>query len=378
MDKILYYGNLDECGTKLCNYLAEKYDVTAIYGKALEYEVDAVCKARHDVDIDSLCDENGFIAVIAVGADCGELNELMYASCRGGIARFICIKENETFSKRPQAKKIEELMAGSYAKEYGINATVLNVPQLYGEITAPEYIRKVSDEIIRHNRVVPGGARHEYCDFLHIEDLCCLVRGMLEHDGSERNISVEVRSGYPINTEIVINAVKARYPEVISEKYEDQPEDEREINAVHPEYWTPHHNFASELPALFEHCEKSYTSCKKRKRKKIFSIAKRIALMFIIFLGIELYTNFMYVASELQFVDMRILFIIGTYLGLGKRYGYAAAALCCIASIAQAVWHGIYLRVIFYHVNNWIPMAVYIITAMVTGVAAERYRRVKE
>ena len=83
----------------------------------------------------------------------------------------------------------------------------------------------------------------------------------------------------------------------------------------------------------------------------------------------------MAVASDLQFVDMRLILISVSAIILGKKYAVSAALLCSVTSILQSISNGFRWDVLFFHVNNWIPIATYIVFAIIVGSYADRLRK---
>ena len=107
------------------------------------------------------------------------------------------------------------------------------------------------------------------------------------------------------------------------------------------------------------------------KRKKGISTAFTIGVFAVLFALVEMYTQFVTVSSDLQFVDLRLLFVVASSLFFGKRYGIAAAAMCSVSSVAQSLIAGYRWYVLFYHVDNWIPIAVYFVIAVLLGIYQE-------
>lgn len=100
----------------------------------------------------------------------------------------------------------------------------------------------------------------------------------------------------------------------------------------------------------------------------------KIAVFLLVCIVVELYVNFVSAASDLQFVDMRLILIALSAVILNQRYAVAGALLCSCASIAQSLANGYRWHVLFFHVNNWIPIAIYILFAMIIGSYADRIR----
>ena len=102
------------------------------------------------------------------------------------------------------------------------------------------------------------------------------------------------------------------------------------------------------------------------------SVAGKLAIFLLAFFAVEVYTSFMAVTSDLQHVDLRIAFIAIAAVAFGRRYSVAAALLCSGASVLHSLQMGYRWHVLFFNVNNWIPVAIYIFFAVVIGILAEK------
>ena len=102
------------------------------------------------------------------------------------------------------------------------------------------------------------------------------------------------------------------------------------------------------------------------------SAAGKLAVFLLTFFAVEFYTNFMAVASDLQHVDLRIAFIAIAAVAFGRKYSVAAALLCSGASVLQSLQMGYRWHVLFFNVNNWIPIAVYIFFAVIISILAKK------
>ena len=146
-------------------------------------------------------------------------------------------------------------------------------------------------------------------------------------------------------------------------------------DAIHLDDWTPVHSFIDDLPSVIEVVENNFSQKKKEQKINTLKLSGKILIFLLLFVIVELYTNFMAVTSDLQFVDMRMIFISLSAIVLGKNYAVSAALLCSITSVLQAISSGFKWHVIFFHVNNWIPVAIYIVFAIVIGSYADRLRK---
>lgn len=106
--------------------------------------------------------------------------------------------------------------------------------------------------------------------------------------------------------------------------------------------------------------------------------AARALLFIVLFACVCLYTGFFQLSSELQFVDVRVLYVIVASLFFGKGYGLTAGLLCCAASVVQSMTSGTAWYVIFFHIDNWIPLAIYLAAALLFGMYGDSRKIAKQ
>ena len=73
-------------------------------------------------------------------------------------------------------------------------------------------------------------------------------------------------------------------------------------------------------------------------------------------------------------MDVRLLFVVGVSLYMGRSFGLAAGVFASVASIVEAVAADNRWYVLFFHIDNWIPMAVYLAAAVLLGMYSENHR----
>jgi K+-sensing histidine kinase KdpD len=137
------------------------------------------------------------------------------------------------------------------------------------------------------------------------------------------------------------------------------------------ESWAPRHAFLDYVDECIDMAEEMYKKRRKEEHANIKSSAGKVAAILIAFFAIELYMQFVPHASDLQFVDLRLLLIVWSGLIAGKQMGLVSAVCCSVGSIIQCLASGVKWYVIFYHVDNWIPLAVYFIAAILIGTYYE-------
>lgn len=377
---ILYIGELGEYGTKICNYLSSFHRVYSMSICSGEYELD--CESfPFNNSIEEIITEKNIDTVIffeSAAYDLNTINSRFFValnSCSSIVSTILIIKERDIFRKRAGEKSISELLCNEYVENIGVQAEIVYTSCLYGTKTLPRYIQERANEIIKKNKITPNGSKSEYCDCLYIEDFCAALQVILSECKDMLNLEpIELQSGYSFPLNKLIDCIKEQYKQINVLPYsESQNENPHEFFVA--ESWTPKHNFLDDLSQVFSIAENDYTELQKSKRKKFTSALLKCVVLLGIFALIELYTQFISVSSDLQFVDLRLLFIVACSLILETKYGVVIAGLCSTASVLQRLLSGYRWYVLFFHIDNWIPIAVYFIVAIAIGSYSKKFRK---
>ncbi len=370
---ILYIGEGGEAGAKLVNMLSLKNTVTAVFAEKSVYEIECEVFYR-DSDICWLVREKEIEAIIYLeprGARVDEVEKLARCAAENKGCRLVYIKEQPFFRRRAQKADAAGLMCGGLAKNYGVNTLYVRTSCLYSENLIPEYLENITAQIERSRRLTPGGAADEYCDCLHTDDFCAAVESVIGSEAQNGFDTVELQSAYPFRLSAFIDGVAKRYSQACVEDYEESFE-ERGCEGYKSNDWSPEHSFISDLPSLLDELEENRSDLRKNRRNLALNAALKIGTVTAAFALEEMYTQFISVSSDLQFVDMRLILVVAASLMFGKRYGFLAALFCGTASIIQSLAGGYRWYVLFYNVDNWIPIAVYFIAAILLGIYREK------
>jgi len=138
--------------------------------------------------------------------------------------------------------------------------------------------------------------------------------------------------------------------------------------------WMPEHSISDDMSGIIACLNERSGINAKSKRKIAGSNIGKILLLLGTFACLWVYTNFIKVSSELQFVDLKLLFVISMSLFLGRGYGLVAGILCSVSSIIDSLLMGYSWYTIFFHVDNWIPIAVYLASAVLFGMYNDNHR----
>ena len=376
---ITYIGHDNECSTKICNHLSEFHDVTLITNSRPFYEVECKTIVEKTLWTNNYFDDHKVDIVIYsdINENFSLLNDWL-SSASGKVKHFLIVKQDSFQHKSIDSTPIEKLLQKSYAKDSSTQITIINTSTLYGSVTTPLIMDNIVKSIIKRNIIeIPSGFK-TVCDALHIDDFCVFLDNYIEDIDNQDDANIYVHSGYLFSIDDLLEKITDKYPqaEVLCDKNTMYVEDEQK--SVHFKGWTPKHSFLEDFPSVLENVEGKIEKKKKEKKSIAHKTLGKIISLLVLFFVVELYTNFMEVASELQFVDVRVIFIAISALIFGKKYSISAALLCSIASVLQALTNGYRWYVLFFHVNNWIPIVIYIVFAIVIGTYSDRIRYSKK
>ena len=368
---ILYIGKLNEFGVKICNYLNIKNDVISMSPEKNIYEVE--CKTiqyNDNLDIKEVILENKIEIIIFFEHSLFFTDELiskLYDIVKEIIQfkTIIFIKECDIFRLRNNESPIIELMSKEFRNKYNLPSAIIYTSGLYGETEMPQYVKEKIKELKKRNSLTPYGAENEYCDYIYINDFCEGLNTIIEENYYEKNKNIQMKSNYPFYLKDLLENIACTKKQANIKEYEELIDNE-ERNFFHSSNWSPKFSFMSDLDNILKYdCEFAY--------KTNNLINKLFRIMFVLFLFVfsEIYVNFISVASDLQYVDLRLLMIVICSIFYGKNIGIFSASIYSIGSFIQSLLKGYKWHLLFYNVNNWIPITVYFIVAVGIGTFTE-------
>lgn len=373
---ITYIGLPDECGIKICNYLSLSHSVTFITKRQPIYEIRGETIISQSMWIPDFFDNSRSVDALIIN-DCSKEYEVLnhwLCAARESVKQIIVINQG-SFFEGSQEVSIKELLCNKYACNSFAAIKMLNIPSLYGELTFPDAMLEIVENVITKNRLESSSSLLECCDALHIEDLCVFLKALLEADASESSNQYHIKSGHGFHVQDLLTCIKLRYPNANDSIEIVSAEEKNHEPHMHLDNWSPQHNFMDEIDSVITGIIEHKTARTKHKSRNAAKTITKTSLFLLSFFLMEIYVNFTSVASDLQFVDIRLIFISMSAVLLNRRYAVTASLLCGAASIIYALSNGYRWYILFFHVNNWIPIAVYILFAMIIGACADAQKR---
>lgn len=375
---LTYIGLPNECGTKICNSLSVSHKVTMITDQHPLYEIECDIVINKSMYVDGYFDNKSENILIYnnVNGNYKTLNKWL-AAATGNVDCVILINENTLFKESEDIFSIEELLCSKYSAKSKTKAIVINTSVLYGSETIPAGIEKIVKKVRQKNILEAPENFVNICDILHIDDLCSFLNQYINEISEYSFSKINVQSGYSFSTKELFGILKTKYPQAQSLFDEKKLKGVSMVDSHHFEEWTPKHSFLSDLNDVLVALEERMTQTQALNRKGKISIVSKVMIFFIAFLAMELYINFISVASDLQFVDLRILFIAFSAVLFNRKFAISASVLCSIANIVQSLLNGYKWHVVFFHINNWIPLVIYVIFATLIGTYIDHLKEQK-
>lgn len=280
--------------------------------------------------------------------------------------RIICLLEHTSYTTEIAPGITEKYLCHAFEADFKGRLCYIEIPAIYGEDFLPPALMSEVIKRPRRHELLLHGHEHDLCDLLHVADLCDLMEKLI----SANNLPATLRiSGGRIDTLAALGKQLHQALQLTEIQYTSSQKTTSE-SVPHDivDGWMPQHSFFADLSPLINRLENEGMADIRFHRGEILKKAGRVLLFVILYTCVCLYTGFFQISSELQFVDVRLLFVVFSSLFWGKGYGLTAAFLCCAASVLQSMTAGISWHVIFFHVDNWIPLAVYLAAALLLGM----------
>ena len=371
---ILMITELDPAGVALAEKMSEMNHVMVLHPRqwALESRFAEKQCTAHRLLAHDLSGYGAVICVVSPGLEIRYLECLLERLRLWPGLRCICVEAREACEREGMPISAAEALCAQYRRQGEEQATYLSVPALYGADFLPHGMMRSLLHRPVSNRIELQGSPEDSCDMLHVNDLAALLTRMTDRD-AECGAAVVIGSAHAAPLGEAAETIRAHFRLTeLTLTAQDAPA--RAARTGGFPGWMPRHSFIHELPEVLTGVEEQGFRSLRSRRGARLRLLGRIGLFLLLFACTCLYTGFIQVSSELQFVDVRLLFVVGVSLYMGRSFGLAAGVFASLASIAEAVAAGNRWYVLFFHIDNWIPMAVYLAAAVLLGMYSENHR----
>lgn len=367
---ILYIGFKDEYDADVLISLAKKNYVSVLSNK--DCTIETGCEF---IMTDSFFDRENFndsFDVMIIKSNLFSIEEIGTLFENGayrGIKRVIVVNEMDIFNKSDDKIYLTKCLADKYYNNFSLKSVIINTPKIYGHKPPKELINLCSQAITK-NRIDIPSSENGIVNLIDINDFCVFFSELTSSfEIFDEKQCLELRSYYPFEVSRLSEKLKKRYNniEISFTELDDTPNyQNNELLSVKSK------NPLDVIDELLAAAEKEVYTNGALKRKRRGNKAVNLAIMLFFFAIVACWTIAAPPYAEFQFIDVRLILLVFTSIILGKNYGYLSAGLCGVIFIIEKLADGNAWYTLFYNVNNWITVVVYIACAMVLGMVLNK------
>ena len=378
---ILVSENLDMRGAALAQALADLGHAVTVLRPgpcALEGAFELLPKSPAALTAEDLRDTDAVLCLPAPekADDVGVLAERILAS--GQRVPLVLVEECPLKTGGVPRTAAAALLQ-AYMRDAGLAGCQLSLPAIYGDSFLPPALETIVESRARTNMLTFRGAEDEPCDALHVSDAAALLSLLL---GQTEVLpeALAVRSGNSFTLGSVAGAFRTFYAqsELVWETDASAPAADTRGDRVTPVGWQPAHSLLTELPGILREVNARYALQRDSRKTLRLSAGMKTLLFLLAFGAVWAYAYFTHTHSALQFVDMRLLFVIAVSVVMDRPWNLLAALLAGGSAIMDQLLSGTAWHILLYRPSNWIPLAVYLACAILFGMYRENHLKAPE
>ena len=331
--KSLFLGDIDEAVREVIKYFDKQIGKKSndIYRKnKLDYEKLFVTKKYDTIfyftsEIENFNNLSDFISLLDYSSD---------------AKKYVYVIRSEKFNVNNDNSKLDIIkdMLNNYANKKGKNIIILNVSCLYGKNFIDGEIKNVK-ELSKYE--------NEIANYINIDDFSHFLYLLSTHKIDERYIELRAPKSFMLN-ELVENNIKKEINENIELPFE----------------WKPIHSINDE-----KYLSKLINTKEEKKKNQAIIKLLEVIVMFCIF---ELLNTVFGTTFKLQSIDFRLIFIVIVAIYYDLRYSLLATALTIISFLFVNMKDAYDVSILL-NTDNWIAVAVYLITTVIIRSKIKRF-----
>lgn len=374
---ILYIGYKDKYDVDILIALSNKHSVDVLSQKECYVETGCNYIVTDIISRENFDEKKYDIAIIKEEEYTAEsIGEILHLCALGNIEKVIILRNSDLFSQECEGVDISVMLAQEYFDNVGLDVSVVQVPCLYGDDLPPKLVEISRDALIKNKITIE---KTNIVEILHIDDFCdFFVDALNDCDNLFDKRYVLLQGSFPLELDSFVQLLKDRYNGVEISYLENERKIKDKIIADSKRININSRNGFKDVDALLKKSEERVYEKGLNKKKSIGGSILKLGILAFLFAIISVYTVLAPSGAELQYIDFRFIFIVFAALIFGENYGYLAAGLCSVLFVFEKLYNGTAWYTLFYNVNNWITVIVYIVSAMVLGMILSRQENQKK
>lgn len=366
--KLLIISATDNKGIALAEALSTHHDVTFMHDTEIHIECifDECTLDKKALANCSFKEYRGVIYLASEALGCQYLTTLLKALQSAPETACICLRERGINLSAENYECPEKYICMGFSQLLRDRLSFWQTVPIYGDDFLPSELMAEIEKRECKNRISISGSREDAFEAIHISDLSAALDIFI--NGNSHFSDIYLSS----NQQTTMHELGAALSGILSQTeilYTGNSVPATNIQKPNnPEGWMPNHLFFKDLPTVINKIEDEGHELLRYEKSNRMKRITRFVTFILLFVLICVYTSVVRTNSELQYIDFRLLFIVVASVFWGLQYGLMAAILSSIAAITQSILSGTKWYVIFFHIDNWIPVATYLVTSILLGM----------
>ncbi|HAF62114.1 MAG TPA: hypothetical protein DCK95_07300 [Anaerolineaceae bacterium] len=262
-----------------------------------------------------------------------------------------------------------------YNHFYHLNTSIIRLPFVYGPEENHSFLHTLISDCLKNSAVDIPANQESLCSFLHANDVANFIIRLLDEKYTHDFEIFNLTSPDTFSLNALAQNLHTYFPDVkfnflsrnnISTKPVNGKLAKMELN------WTPSHRLENSLEDLI-----SQLKNKPEPKQKFFDqikakLASRPNLLkwLELILGGAVMQGLVYLTGtfvQFKYIDFRLLYVILIGSAYGIRFGLLASLIAGASNLYSWYQLGLDWELLIYHVENWLPFALYLIAGSITG-----------
>ncbi len=262
-----------------------------------------------------------------------------------------------------------------YNHFYNFNTSIIRIPFIYGNDETHSLLHSLILECLKNNSVDLPSDQASLCSFLHSDDAADFIVRLLDEEYTHDYEIFNLTSPDTFSLNTLSQNLHTYFPRVkfnflsrnvISTKPVNGKLAKMELN------WTPTHSFNNSLGDLINQLKNKPKLEQKpfNKFKAVLTGRPNLVKWLELILGGAVMQGLVYLTGtflQFKYIDFRLLYVILIGSAYGIRFGLMAALIAGASNLYSWYQLGLDWELLIYHVENWLPFALYLIAGSVTG-----------
>jgi UDP-glucose 4-epimerase len=262
-----------------------------------------------------------------------------------------------------------------YSQFYDLNTSIVRVPFVYGPNETNSLLHNIIKNCTQNDNVLIPASKDTSCSFIHEKDIATFIHRLLDekyyHDYKVFNLA----SSDTITFKTLTQSLNTYFPKVKFTFQESKKVSTKSVDGILSKQefdWSPSYKLRDSLESIINNIRKKPDAEIKPldKIKQNLSEHPNFLKWIEVILGGALMQGLNYLTGtfiQFKYIDFRLLYVILIGSAYGMRFALVASIIAGVSNLYSWYQLGMDWELLIYHVENWLPIALYLIAGSVSG-----------